>query len=571
MAALPPDKSAAKPASGIADELFYQEEQGLYDTASERIFLAMLVRRPELILEAERLVPADAIYRRGHAAIYRCMLHVQWLAVQHGWPLRFDDMAILRVADWAGMREVLLAETQNLQHVRDIMAIAERVDVEQFSSVVYALTDASHRVKLYRQARVLQLGVMNRDEHPDARQVALQTESAMLAVAFDGVIDDDSRMTKLGEEREQFEAKAEMAADVRVPGLFNIPCPLFPRWMALMNGGFRRKGLTIVAARPKVGKSTLMQEIARSVAAISRVPVLYLDTEMSREEIYSRALSAESQLPEFELLRGQHLHHTDKSERVSSAMDRLVDAPLYYCNVNGKPVEYAVSVMQQFRTHVVGNRTVEDRNGRPVTLAGQGLVVYDWIKLPGMEGLRDAAEHQLLGDLCMQLKDAGRRMDLPVIAAAQSNRGAVGMSAKDFVTEGEKYVAGSDRLLQFCTCLCLLRNLDLDEGEKLLETYGERQTDLKDPRARMPFNQVLHMMAQRQGPDCRTGIPLYIGRGTATYQEMSWDAEGNPTGYEEYLAQSTSRKKIDRSLADAHLPSVQQIEASIKSAGREGE
>lgn len=286
----------------------------------------------------------------------------------------------------------------------------------------------------------------------------------------------------------------------------------------------------VVAARPKVGKTTLMQEIARYTACRAAIPTLYLDNEMSREELYSRALSAETSLQEFQLLRGDFFAPGSEAiqKQVRDGITRLQTAPLYSYNVAGKPIEFITSVIRQFRNHIVGEIAIPDEKGQPHTVGNPGLVIFDWIKLPGGDQT-GAKEYQLLGDLCSALKQAAARADLPIVAGAQNNRGATGKTGVDFVNEAENFVAGTDRIAQFCTMLCSLRNVSEQEEQEILAKWPDaRPIDPKndDIRQRLLFNQVLHIMLQRQGPDLRRGIPLHLNRGRAQYQECVYGANG---------------------------------------------
>ena len=58
-----------------------------------------------------------------------------------------------------------------------------------------------------------------------------------------------------------------------------------------IGGGLRRKCVDLVAARPKVGKSMFGDAVAMHVASNLNIPVLVLDTEMSKEDHYNRILA----------------------------------------------------------------------------------------------------------------------------------------------------------------------------------------------------------------------------------------------------------------------------------------
>ena len=60
---------------------------------------------------------------------------------------------------------------------------------------------------------------------------------------------------------------------------------------ALLNGGVENQTLTLIAAAPAAGKTTLCSQIAESIARNGR-PVIYLNFEMSRDQMLSKVISA---------------------------------------------------------------------------------------------------------------------------------------------------------------------------------------------------------------------------------------------------------------------------------------
>lgn len=65
----------------------------------------------------------------------------------------------------------------------------------------------------------------------------------------------------------------------------------FPRYDAAIGGGFRRKCVDLIAARPKVGKSVFAENVAIHASHSLNIPVLMLDTEMSKEDNLNRMLA----------------------------------------------------------------------------------------------------------------------------------------------------------------------------------------------------------------------------------------------------------------------------------------
>ena len=78
----------------------------------------------------------------------------------------------------------------------------------------------------------------------------------------------------------------------------------FPRFDKAIGGGFRRKCVDLIAARPKVGKSMFADNVALHIAGKLKIPVLMLDTEMSKEDHVNRLLANLSDIEINEIATG---------------------------------------------------------------------------------------------------------------------------------------------------------------------------------------------------------------------------------------------------------------------------
>jgi len=525
----------------VDQTLLNQEESYLYDAGAERGFLACIMQNPQLITDAQFQVTRGMIHIESHRYIYEIML---WLArrlstTQH--PLSFDETTVATAAYYAGQRYIeSFHHKKGLETWREIKAFADRCSVDRFPQYIATIRDRATRVRMFRLGRQLQESSLDMASNPQVDSVASRYEAELSRLSFDGV-DDEARMTKLSQYVDPLLEKAYMNQQFPHLQLFHLRYPRFPLWMDIMGGGFRRNSLTILAARTKVGKSTLLANMAMDFA-LSDIPVLFLDTEMSGEEMASRGLSNIANINEHDLLRGHFLNagEAEAYHRVVQSTYALRDKPFYYARIAGKPVEYGISLMRQFRNQYVGTETIR-YNGQTKLMTKPCAVFYDWLKLPsGMSLSQNAQEYQLLGHLCSMIKDAAKTLNLPVIAGAQQNRGGVGKDEEDHFENAESYIAGSDRLAMFCSTLCVLRNPSLKLADKIEEQFGNAREGKTDSQA-WKFNQILQIILQRQGRECRYGLPYYIDRGFARYEEV-----GDPaaTGFLRDLARKRKATSI---------------------------
>src|SRR6185437_4587170 len=99
--------------------------------------------------------------------------------------------------------------------------------------------------------------------------------------------------------------------------------------------GLQRSDLVIVAARPSMGKTTLMLNFDLNIATKAKQgAVLYFSLEMSKEQLVDRLLAAEAGVDAWKLRTGEGLNDND-FERLSSAMGELAEAPIYIDDTSG--------------------------------------------------------------------------------------------------------------------------------------------------------------------------------------------------------------------------------------------
>src|SRR5438874_2511080 len=178
--------------------------------------------------------------------------------------------------------------------------------------------------------------------------------------------------------------------------------PMGFRDLDTLLSGLQKGNLLVVAARPGVGKSSFVTNLARNVAVDSRVAVAMFSLEMSRWEIGMRLLCGDAKVP-WDRVRAGRVGADDWS-RIVEAAETLHDAPLYIVDS--------------------GNVTIVDIRAKARRLRQQhnlGLVVVDYLQLMSHYG-RSENRQQEIAEISRSLKLLAKELDIPVIAVSQLNR-----------------------------------------------------------------------------------------------------------------------------------------------------
>ena len=207
--------------------------------------------------------------------------------------------------------------------------------------------------------------------------------------------------------------------------------------------GLRRKSVDLIAARPKVGKSMFGDAVAMHVSSELNIPVLVLDTEMSKKDHHNRMLACLSGVEINKITTGQFAQSEIDKEKVLAAKDRLKEIPYHYISIAGESFENILSKMRKWIYQHVGF----DENGATKDC----LIVYDYLKLMGSEGISSSMqEYQVLGFQITKLHNFCVKYDVPCLSFVQLNRDGITKESTDVVS-------GSDRLIWLCTSFSIFK------------------------------------------------------------------------------------------------------------------
>jgi replicative DNA helicase len=170
-----------------------------------------------------------------------------------------------------------------------------------------------------------------------------------------------------------------------------------------MTAGLQRSDLIILAARPAMGKTTLVTNLAYNVATVAKQSVLFFSLEMSKEQLVDRMLADASGVDAWNIRTG-NLSDEDFS-KISEAMGEMSEAPIYLDDTPG------LTVMEM--------RTKARRAAHDAPL---GLIIIDYLQLMSGSGKDNGNRVQEVSEISRGLKLIARELNVPVIALSQLSR-----------------------------------------------------------------------------------------------------------------------------------------------------
>lgn len=179
-----------------------------------------------------------------------------------------------------------------------------------------------------------------------------------------------------------------------------------------LTGGLQPGNLIIVAARPAMGKSALVTNIAEN-AALKGYPVAIFSMEMSKAELSQRFISSQAKISGDAMRKGQ-LKKTDWP-KVLSAAQEFDQAPIWIDD--SSDINITELRAKARRLHGRYSATPSEKTGK----SGLGLIIVDYLQLLRATDGRDSRVEQV-AQMSRGLKILARELEVPVIAVSQLSR-----------------------------------------------------------------------------------------------------------------------------------------------------
>tara|TARA_R100000808_G_scaffold2522_1_gene9909 strand:+ start:1153 stop:2490 length:1338 start_codon:yes stop_codon:yes gene_type:complete len=166
--------------------------------------------------------------------------------------------------------------------------------------------------------------------------------------------------------------------------------------------GLQPGEMTILAARPSVGKTAMSLQVMNHACITKKVPTVFFSLEMSAASLIHRVLSLRCSIDSFAMRRRLTLTDANIIRMTNEAS-----------NIKAAPLEIFDDVYQlsEIRSKA---RAVAKRHGL-------GLIVVDYLQLVRTRQSRD--REQEVSSISSSLKALAKELSVPVLALCQLNRG----------------------------------------------------------------------------------------------------------------------------------------------------
>jgi replicative DNA helicase len=353
-----------------------------HNLEAERSVLGAILLHNEAFNHAAEVIDSADFYRDAHRRIFDKMVKLSE---------RGGAIDLVTLKEELG-RSGELDEVGGPAYITALVdGVPRSMNVEHYARIIKE--KATLRSLIFSANKILATAYEGEE---DADVILDQAEHAIFAIADDKVRDGFVSLRDLAQSSletiEQLHARKELITGVPT-GFTDLD---------EMTSGLQPSDLVIVAARPSMGKTSLVLNIAQHVGTRTEKTVGLFSLEMSKEQLFLRMLTAEARIDAQRMRRG-YLGERDWG-RLSQAIGTLSDAKIF---IDDSP---SIGVLE-----------MRAKCRRLAAEHDLDLVIIDYIQL--MQG-RGRFENRTLelGSISRSLKGLAKELHVPVVVLSQLSR-----------------------------------------------------------------------------------------------------------------------------------------------------
>ena len=421
----------------------------LSDSSAERAVLSGICKYGEnAYLEIADIIRESCFTVDSNIVIFRCLKEICEKQNRSS----IDIASIYSVAQEIGVANIL-SKKEEAQHLKAILDFPVNQDnLRKFAAKIKKLEIAR---SLYEQLDEAKEKLLDINGSESITSIVGIAEDSIFD--FTAVINDtDNNPVSISNDIDSYIDQLENNKVDQV----GIPTG-FPVYDQAIGGGLRRSTVNVIAARPKTGKTLLSDNMGFYIASKLQIPVLNLDTEMTKEDHVNRILAMMTELEINQIETGKFSNSQDKKKKITDAIKILKESKLYYKSIAGKPFEEQLAIMRRWLIKDVGLNS--DGSAKPC------VIFYDYLKLMDSAGIsQDMKEYQVLGFMMTSLHNFATKYKIPIVSFIQLNRDGITKESTDTAS-------GSDRIIWLCSNFTIFKRKSDEEIAEDGPSEGNRK------------------------------------------------------------------------------------------------
>lgn len=352
----------------------------------EEVVLGACMLESNIINRVQQILSPESFYKPAHQAIYRAIVEIKD---------KYEPVDILTV-------------TEKLREYNQLSECGGPAYIAQLTNRIASTENTEYHARIVLQKHI-QREIITRLHEIENSAYIDEIDTFDLVDEIGKSYDHLSTMAQSGAEMhhvqavllevvEELNKRVAYSTQGRTSG---IPTPL--KDMNRLLGGWRNTELIIVAARPSMGKTAFMLQIAKH-AAMKGHHVAIFSMEMGRISLLNRLMLCETGIDDYRYREG----YIDASEwlKIDDAVTRLSKLPLYIDDRAGLSMRQIYAKAAQMKRQKKCD-----------------IVLIDYLQLATMKSdNRQYNREQEVSESSRQAKAMAKNLDVPVILLSQLSR-----------------------------------------------------------------------------------------------------------------------------------------------------
>lgn len=409
----------------------------LCDPAAERAVLAGICKYgEEAYLDIADIIQASSFTIDSNAMVFKCLKEI--CEKEH--KPTIDIASIYSISQELGFSHIL-SKKEEAQHLKAITDFPVSIEnVRKFAAKIRKLEIARLLRTQLEKAQDKILDITGSESITSILSIAEDTVFNFTSLLNES--SDNSPVT-MGDGLDEYIKHLEENPIDQV----GIPTG-FPIYDQAIGGGLRKGTVNVIAARPKTGKTLLSDNMGFNVAKFN-IPVLNMDTEMTKNDHINRVLAMMTETEINSIETGKFSSTPSSKAKIIEAVERLKKMRLFHISIAGKAFEEQLAIMRRWIVKEVGLN--DDGSAKDC------VIFYDYLKLMDSAGIsQDMKEYQVLGFMMTSLHNFAVRYKVPIVAFIQLNRDGITKESTDTAS-------GSDRIIWLCSNFSIFKRKSDEE------------------------------------------------------------------------------------------------------------
>ena len=349
---------------------------------AEQSVIGSMIMDNEAILTASEIITSDDFYQKQYGVLFDAMLELY----NEG-----KAVDLITLQNRLQQKDVP-PEISGLEFARDIL------------NSVYTSANVRHYAQIVREKALLRRLIRTTEDitntcyadKENTEDILAETEKQIFDIIQQNTSGDFVPIQKIVVDAlERIELASKNSGNVT-----GLPTGFID--LDYKTAGFQPSDLILIAARPSMGKTALVLNIAQHMAFRKNITVAMFSLEMSKEQLVNRLFSLESHV-DSQALRTGNLSDEDWGKLIEGAgvigQSNLI--------IDDTPGISIMELRSKCRKYKVEHNL--------------GIIIIDYLQLMS-GGKRAESRQQEISDISRALKSIARELNVPVVALSQLSR-----------------------------------------------------------------------------------------------------------------------------------------------------